>query len=144
MGLFDITRGPSNSAQVPDLVGLYLLFQIGGAFPAIIAGFYRDYILLAVCGHSKTELNWLKKSLRSFLKDFFNLNIIYDINYRAVMFLDVTLNLDTSLYYPFRKLNKSIQYINVLSNHPKSTIKSIVISISIRVSTLSANKEIFQ
>lgn len=60
-----------------------------------------------------------------------------------VNFLDVTLNLNTDLYNPFHEPNKSLSYINVSSNHPKPTIDGIEIIISIRISNLSANKEIF-
>lgn len=51
--------------------------------------------------------------------------------------------MDTVLYCPFRKLNKPILYINVVSNHPKYVLEGIVKAISIRVLNLLANKDIF-
>lgn len=135
--------GSSNSAQVTDLVSLYLLSQIWDVFPSITGGLYRDEALFTIRDYSKMELNRLKKSIKKFMKDFFNLEITFDTNYRTINFLDVPLNLDTSSYYPFHKPDKTIQYINVLSNHPKRAIKSIVTSIAIRVSNLSANRKIF-
>ena len=43
-------------------------------------------------------------------------------NLKVVDYLDVTLNLTTGKYYPFRKPNNNPMYINAKSNHPPSTL----------------------
>lgn len=77
--MFDVTMRSSDSAQVTDLVGLYNLYQIGDAFPSLVSDLYRDGALLAIHKCSGTRLNRLRKSLRSFPKDFFNLIVFYVI-----------------------------------------------------------------
>ena len=59
-------------------------------------------------------------------------------------FLDVTLNLENSIYCPYLKDNNKIIYVNTESNHPLSIIKQLPKSIELRLSQLSANKEIFK
>lgn len=144
MNILDVTIGSSVSAQLTDLVGLYLLLQVHGNFPLLIGSLYRDDVLFAIQDHSGTRSNRLEKSLRNFFKDFFSLDIVFYMNHRAVNFLDVTLNLDTGLDCPFLKPGKFIQYINAHSNHPWSTIKGVVMTISVRLLNLSPNREIFQ
>lgn len=69
---------------------------------------------------------------------------MFDVNCKAVTFLDVTMNIDTGLYCLFYKLGKTIQYINACSNHLESTIRGIVMAISVRPSNVSSNREIFE
>ena len=58
------------------------------------------------------------------------------VNYR-----DVTLNLTTGQYYPFRKPDNNPLYINSKSNHPPSIIRQIPASISTRISSLSCDPQ---
>ena len=59
-------------------------------------------------------------------------------------FLDITLNLRTGAYKPYKKPNDTINYINCESNHPPSIIQKLPKGIGIRLSTNSSSKEIFQ
>ena len=59
-------------------------------------------------------------------------------------FLDVTLTLENSTYLPYLKDNNEIIYLNTESNHPPSIINQLPKSIELRLSQLSANKEIFK
>ena len=52
---FDITMGANDSAQISDLVGLYLLHKIGEEFPELGGGLYRDDDLFTVTGHSNVN-----------------------------------------------------------------------------------------
>ena len=63
-------------------------------------------------------------------------NDIY-CNPKIVNYLDVTLNLATAKYYPYRKPDNNPLYINAKSNHPPSIIKHLPASISTRISSLS-------
>ena len=58
-------------------------------------------------------------------------------NLKIVNYLDVTLNLSTRKYYPYRKPDNYPLYINANSNHPPSIIKHLPASISTRISGLS-------
>ena len=58
---------------------------------------------------------------------------------KIVNYLDVTLNLTTGKYYPFRKPDNNPLYINTKSNHAPFIIKQIPASISTRVSSLSCD-----
>ena len=58
-------------------------------------------------------------------------------------YLDVTFNLKTGKFYPYRKQNNSLQYIDKESNHPPSIIKQIPFMIGKRWSDISSDKEHF-
>lgn len=105
--------------------------------------FFLDDAPFATRGLSKSKLNKLRKDLGRFIKDFFSINVIFDVNFKVIKFLDVTLQLNTGLFSSFPKPNNRISYINVLFNHSKYIIDGIVKAISIRVSNLSANEDIF-
>ena len=58
-------------------------------------------------------------------------------------FLDVTFNLLTGKYFPFRKVNNKPLYTNAKSNHPHTTIKELHKMINKRLPKLSCNQEEF-
>ena len=62
---------------------------------------------------------------------------------KIVNFLDVTFNLASGTYRPYKKANESLLYINTSSNHPPQVIKQLPTSISERLSNNSSNEEIF-
>ena len=62
---------------------------------------------------------------------------------KEVNFLDVTLNLTTGTFRPYRKPNDHPIYINTNSNHPPSVMKQVPKSVSTRISENSSTKEIF-
>ena len=59
-------------------------------------------------------------------------------------FLDVTFDLNRDIFKTYRKPNDDPHYVHTLSNHPATVIKQIPKSISKRISSNSATKEIFQ
>ena len=65
------------------------------------------------------------------------------MNLPKVDFLDVTLDLTKSSYYPFRKPNNELQYINNTSNHPPNILKQLPKMIEKRLSDLSLNETEF-
>ena len=64
-------------------------------------------------------------------------------NLKTVNYLDITLDLNTGTYKPYRKTNDEILYIHAKSNHPANILKQLLISIETRLSNLSSNSEIF-
>ena len=71
------------------------------------------------------------------------LSITIETNLIETDFLDVTFNLLTGKYFPFRKVNNKPLYINAKSNHSDTTIKELPKMINKRLSELSCNQEEF-
>ena len=71
------------------------------------------------------------------------LKITIQINLKVADFLDVTLNLSTRSYYPFRKPNDRPIYIHKLSNHQPNIIKNLPASIIRRLTDISSDKASF-
>ena len=69
--------------------------------------------------------------------------ITIEANLKIVNFLDVTLNLNTGKYYPFRKPNDLPLYINSKSNHPPNIIKNLPDAINQRLSDISHDEDVF-
>ena len=105
-----------------------------------------DWILPIRMGVSSVQIYWCRDKTR---KDFSNcfgglgLKITAQSNQNIVNYVDVTLDLSTGKYYPYRKPDNNPLYINVNSNHPPSIIKQLPKSISTRISSLSCNSEEF-
>ena len=70
-------------------------------------------------------------------------SIIVTTNIISVDFPDVTFNLKTESYQPFRKSNNEPKYIDISSNHPPQVLKQLPKSIEKRLSEISSSKEIF-
>ena len=139
---FDVSMGSYDSADVCDVVGLYLLDSLIYNFPEHQFGIYRDdgLCLSRKCdGHT---LDKLRKNMIKHMNDM-GLKITIDTNLTNVNFLDVNLDLDSGTYKPYHKPNEKLKYINTGSCHPPIVFKNLVHNISRRISNLSANKEIF-
>ena len=83
-----------------------------------------------------------KKKKSKVFKDC-GLSIIATTNITSVDFLDVTFNLKTELYQPFRKPNNEPKYIDINSNHPPQILKQLPKSIEKKLSEIPSSKEIF-
>ena len=66
-----------------------------------------------------------------------------EYNLKTVTYLDITLDLNTDTYKPYRKPNDEILYIHAKFNHPANIMKQLPVSIKTRSSNLSSNSEIF-
>ena len=137
--VFDVTMGSWDGAEVSDLVGLYLLSQLTDL--DLDTGLYRDDGL-AVCDKSPRQAELTKKKLcRIFQAN--GLNITAEANLKSVNFLDINLNLETGLYRPYMKENDTPTYVHKDSNHPNCILKNIPLSVNKRLSSISANEEVF-
>ena len=132
--------GSYDGAEICELVGLYLLSQLQNL--NINVGPYRDDGL-AVTNQTPREAEITKKKLCKIFKDN-NLRIAVEANKKVTDFLDITLDLHTGSYKPYKKPNDTINYIHCQSNHPPSIIKNLPKGIEIRLSNNSANADIFQ
>ena len=59
-------------------------------------------------------------------------------------FLDLNLNLRTNIFNPFMKPNDVPLYVHRQSNHPAGILKNIPLSVNKRLSSISANEEVFK
>ena len=65
------------------------------------------------------------------------------LNAESVNFLDVNLNLRTCIYKPFIKPNDVPLYVHRQSNHPAGILNNIPLSVNKRLSSISANEDVF-
>ena len=109
---------------------------------APIRGLYRHDGLGCFQNLSAPESEKVKKKLYKIFKQS-GLSITAECNLQIADFLDVTFDLRTDKYYPYRKDNNQLLYINKQSNHPPTIIKQISSMVSRRISDISCNKEYF-
>ena len=57
-----------------------------------------------------------------------------ECNLKTVNYLDITLDLNTGIYKPYRKPNDESLYIHAKPNHPANILKQLLISIETRLS----------
>ena len=77
-----------------------------------------------------------------FMKE--GLNITIETNLAETDFLDVTFNLVTEKYLPYRKLDNDCLYINVKSRHHPTIIKDLSKMINKGLSDLLCNEDEFK
>ena len=66
-----------------------------------------------------------------------------DVNIKVTNFLDVTFNLETGKYQPFRKPGDTPLYLNVRSNHPPVILKNLPKAIGKRLASILSDEEAF-
>ena len=72
------------------------------------------------------------------------LSITIETNLFETDFLDITFNLATGKFFPIRKSNNQLLYINTKSNHPLNILRDLPNMISKRLSDLSCNVEEYE
>ena len=140
-GLFDITMGAYDGAEVCELVGTYMLFLISEKYNKKYFGLYRDDGLGMAKNKSEPETEKIKKNITKIFKENKS-DIAIQRNMKIVNYLDVLLNLNNPKCKPHHKPDNEI-YIHKESNHPPSILKQISTSIERRISTLSSNRTLF-
>ena len=141
-GLFDVTMGCYDGAEVCELVGTYALASL----PSTIhkgesIGLYRDDGL-AVNRGSGSDAERTKKGITRHFKSL-GLKITIETNLKIVNFLDLTLDLKCGKYFPFRKPGDTPVYVHKMSNHPPVIIKNIPAAVSRRITDISSDKAAF-
>ena len=139
---FDVTMGSFDGAEICELVGLLVLSKLGSSYNSNDIGLYRDDGLSVFKNNSGPQAEKIKKDITKIFKEL-GLNITIKCNLKIVNFLDVTFDLNTGKYYPYKKPNDELTYINKHSNHPPNIVKHLPETISRRLSTLSYDEQIF-
>ena len=142
---FDVGMGSYDGAEVCELVGLFLLEEIITANIGItkpLCGLYRDDGL--ACVRDRVRINPIIEDLVAiFKKHGLDLSDIRH-SLKQVDFLDITLNLESSEYEPFRKKDNLPVYVHKGSNHPPSLTANIPKMIERMISDHSSTEAIFQ
>ena len=138
---FDVTMGSYDGAEICELVGLYLLDLLSSKFSKERIGLYRDDGLAAfqISGPAATRA---EKNLKQIFQKC-GLRVTVLTLLKQTDFLDVTFDLASGKYWPFRKPNSDPLYINAKSNHPPTIIKHLPAAITSRVASRSCNEEEF-
>ena len=122
--MFDVSMGTYDGAEVCELVGLFLLEKLSPLISREKVGLYRDDDIAVVKNSNGPMLDRLRKDILAILKNE-GLSMTIQTNYIQTDFLDVSLNISTGRYSPYRKPNNRPSYINVNSNHPSIIIKEL-------------------
>ena len=138
---FDVSMGGLDSAEVCELVGLFLLFNLEQLIPKEDVGLYRDDGL-AVVELPGPEIERLRKRIIKIFSSH-GLKITTQVNITTTDFLDVLLDLQSGLHRPFRKANSNLLYVHKDSNHSSHVKRELPNMIGRRLSNLSSSKEIF-
>ena len=107
-----------------------------------LVGLYRDDGLSYFENIPGPDSGKIKKKLFKIFK-INGLNTTAEFNLIVIDSLDVTFDLKSASYYPYRKPNNELLYINKHSNHPPSIINQIPSMISNRISQKSCDENHF-
>ena len=134
--------GSFDGAEICELVGLHILNKLSQIIPAKDLGLYRDDGIAVIENASGPKMDNLRKKVIALFKSF-DLSITAETNLHQTDFLDVTFNLQTGKFFPYRKPNNQPQYVNIRSNHPPSIKKQIPKMINTRIANLSCDQSSF-
>ena len=130
-----------DGAEICELVGFYLLNQLGNVVDKSGFGLYRYYWISAINNANGPKVDRVRKDITALIKKE-GLSMTIETNLIETNFLDVSFNLVTGKYFPFRKANNTLLYINTFSNHPPKIIKQLPKVISKRISDLLCKKKV--
>ena len=120
--------GAYDGAEICELVGLYALSLLNKKLNTYSVGLYRDDGLAVLRRASGSRADRARKDLIQAFKDL-GLRITVDTNLKSVDFLDVTLDLETGSFQPYRKPNDTPLYVHINSNHPPPVLKQIPLAV---------------
>ena len=132
-----------DGAEICEFVSLYILSIYGKVYGIQNVGFYRDDGL--ACSHkiSGPASDKIRKDIIRTFWENFGVKINITTNLKTVNFFDVTLNLSTRKYQPYKKSNDTPAYSNVNLNYWPNIIKALPDNISKRISNISSDEATF-
>ena len=138
--LFDVTMGTYDGAEICELVGLFILNNLGEARKTsnyTETTVWQLLKLISTFGRQDEK----KSSYKVFEQ--FGLKITAEAYLHVVNFLDVTFDLTSEKYKPYtRKPNDDDPlYIHKHCNHPPNISRQLPTSINKRISALSSEKQ---
>eukprot|EP00117_Sycon_ciliatum_P006225 scpid103855/ scgid9857/ len=140
-GLFDVTMGSCDCAEVCQLVGAFLRKRVADTcvFGPVIGLCHNDG-LAAFKNMTGHEADSIRKAITKLFRDS-GLRITISTNQRTVNFLDVTFNLASGRYEPYRKPNDAPRYIKTESHYLSIIMQKLPETINKRVSSISCDQE---
>ena len=132
--MFDVGIGAFDGAEVYKLVGNFLLHKLSEKYERKNLALYRDDGIALFKNVNRPGSEKIKKRFCKLFID--DLELTIQCNRKVVNILDNTLNLKNSTYRPY------CPYLNTESNH--LNIKQLPKSVELRLSQLSAKKEILK
>ena len=130
--------GSFDDPKICELVGLCFLDKLSRLIQRENVGLYRDDVLALIISSSGPALDKMKENIIDLFKDDIETNLF------EMDFLDVTFNLATVKFFPFRKPNNQRLYIYAKSNHPPTILRDLPNMIKKRLADLSCNKEKYE
>ena len=114
--------GSYDGAEICELVDTFILSKLGNIMGKKNTGLYRDDGLIVLRNMNARGTYKMRKIIIKMFKEVeFQLEI--KTNLKKVDFLDVTFNLITGLYTPYKNPNDNLLYINTSSDHQPKIIK---------------------
>ena len=124
-------------------IDLYLLHHLSGILGKEAVGLYRDYGLAIFRNSPGPNTERLKKQIIQIFHQH-DLKVVTDTNLVRTDFLDVTLDLSSGRYWPYRKPNDHPLYIDIRSNHPPTIKRQLPSMTEKRLSQISCDKSEFE
>ena len=131
-----------DGAKICELIGLLLLHNLSDLITKENTGLYRDDGLIVVRNMRGCTNDKLQKNIIKTFKSF-RLQIEIATGLPSVDFLDVTLDLKSNTFRPYKKPNDSLLYVHTPSNHPPQILKLLPAAITERLLKNSSNKAVF-
>ena len=107
-GLFDVSMGAYDGAEVCELVRTYMLNLLSKKFNKNNVGLYCDDRLAVVKNKSGRQSEQVKKNIQKLFKEH-RLDIIIQCNMKIVNYSDVTFNLNGGTYKHYNEPNHEIK-----------------------------------
>ena len=136
---WDVTMGSFDGAEVCELTGLFMLDQLKQT--NLDLGLYRDDGLGVTNLHGR-PLEAKRQQIQQIFRQH-DLRVTISSNLEATDFLDVYLDLRSETYRVFTKEGDLPTYVHHQSNHPPNVLKNIGPAVNKRLSSLSANSDLF-
>ena len=135
--------GSYDGAELCESIRIYVQSLLENSLEKDQMGLYRDDGLINLRNINNQQTDKIRKKIISIFKSI-DFKIEITTNLTEVNFLDVTFNLERNTYWPYKKPNDNLTYINTSSNHPPQIIKCLTQTISERLSRNSSSTEIFK
>ena len=127
---FDVTIGGYDGAEVCELVGKFILSKLENIIGKKNTGLYRDDGLVVLRNMNARGIDKIRMIIIKMLKD---IGFQLEIKSNLKQVLDVTFNLITGLFTPYKKPTDNLLYINTSSDHPPQVIKQLTNTINKRL-----------
>ena len=124
---FDVAMGSYDGLEVCQLVGTLILSTFANSILKRNSGLCRDDSLILMRNENWQKTDRIRKEVITIFKEI-DFKIEIKTNLKVVDFLDITFNLFSGIYKPYRKPNDTLLYVNISSNHLPQIIKQLPIS----------------